>query len=473
MPTMPAKGNDRERRTMTARVPRWLLAASFLLFATWSLVVPINEAPDEPSHWQYARYLHDHWRLPRYQAGFEEANSPPLAYAVFAPLAADASTPEIVMARRPDGSFVSLAAPRVFMNTGEDHLRYWPQRSARLVACAISTATVLFVWRAGLAAAGPTVGLLAALVVALLPMFAFRAGHVSNDALLGCWAAAATWGMVRLLREPFSWRVASLTSAAVGLAYMSKISAIALVPPFALALVLAEPAAQWRVRALRLSALAVAAAIIAPWTVRNLVLYGDFFASEAMRTAVAHIITDRPLLSRYFIDDFPRILTKSFIGVFGWANVLLPRLAYGPYVALFGVGLAGAAVATLRGRLHWRIAVVLAVACLGALAVVVRINLQFTQPQGRYLLPGLPAFAVLLALGLQALPTAVARRFSPGVLGSLLAAANVATLLFVVWPAYYPPLDAHAGERRARHGSGHVEWSCRDRCGREPVRGDR
>ena len=312
-----------------------------------------------------------------------------------------------------------------------------------------------------LAAAGPTVGLLAALVVALLPMFAFRAGHVSNDALLGCWAAAATWGMVRLLREPFSWRVAGLTSAAVGLAYMSKISAIALVPPFALALVLAEPAARWRVRALRLGALAVAAAIIAPWTVRNIVLYGDFFASEAMRTAVAHIITDRPLLSRYFIDDFPRILTKSFIGVFGWANVLLPRLAYVPYVALFGVGLGGAAVATLRGRLHWRITVVLAVACLGALAVVVRINLQFTQLQGRYLLPGLPAFAVLLALGLQALPTAVARRFSPVFLGRSSppptlprCSSSSARLLSAT--------HAHAGERRTRHGPGHVEWSCRD-----------
>ena len=72
---------------MSPRAPRLLLAAAFLLFATWSLVVPINEAPDEPAHWQYARYLHDHWRLPHYAPGFEEANSPPLAYALFAPFA--------------------------------------------------------------------------------------------------------------------------------------------------------------------------------------------------------------------------------------------------------------------------------------------------------------------------------------------------------------------------------------------------
>ena len=78
---------------MSPRPPRLLLAAAFILFAAWSLVVPINEAPDEPSHWQYARYLHDHWRLPPYAPGFEEANSPPLAYALFAPFAAEPVRP--------------------------------------------------------------------------------------------------------------------------------------------------------------------------------------------------------------------------------------------------------------------------------------------------------------------------------------------------------------------------------------------
>jgi hypothetical protein len=56
-----------------------LLTGAFLLFAAWSLAVPINEAPDEPAHWQYARFLHDRRALPHYAPGFEEANSPPIA----------------------------------------------------------------------------------------------------------------------------------------------------------------------------------------------------------------------------------------------------------------------------------------------------------------------------------------------------------------------------------------------------------
>jgi hypothetical protein len=425
-----------------------LLVAAFALFAAWSLVVPINEAPDEPAHWQYARYLHDHWRLPHFAPGFEEANSPPLAYALFAPLATDAATPDIVLAPRPDGAPVSLAPPRMFLNTGEDYQRFWRQRFARLLAAAISTLTVLFVWRAGVAAGGGDVGLLAALVVALLPMFTYRAGHVSNDALMGCCAAAATWGMVRLIREPFAWRVAWWTSAAVGFAYMSKISAIALVPPFALALVLASPAG-WTTRAWRLGALALAGAIIAPWSIRNVVLYGDPFASEAMRHAVAHLITDRPLVSRYFVDEFPRILTQSFIGIFGWANVFLPPVAYYAYVLFFAAGLGSATLAVWRRRLDWRLAAVLALAGLAALAVVVRINLQFTQLQGRYLMQGLPAFAVALALGLRALPPPLLRFTSPAVVGTGLLVANLAALLFVVWPAFHPaPMRTLAtGER--------------------------
>jgi hypothetical protein len=70
--------------------------------------------------------------------------------------------------------------------------------------------------------------------------------------------------------------------------------------------------------------------------------------------------------------------------------------------------------------------------------VVVRINLQFTQMQGRYLFPGLPAFAVLMALGLRSITPAVTRLASPPIVGSVLLAANLYTLVGVMWPTYYP-----------------------------------
>ena len=289
-----------------------------------------------------------------------------------------------------------------------------------------------------MAAGGPTIGVLTALIVALLPMFTFRAGGISNDVAVGCFAAAATWGMVRLVREPFAWRIAWWTSAAIGFAYLTKITAIALVPPFAFALLVAGPAAAWRVRALRLGALALMVAMVAPWSIRNVMLYGDPFASEAMRTAIAPLITDRPLSSPYFVTVFPRVLGKSFIGIFGWAEVTMPPVAYRPYLLLFAVGLGAAALAAARRRLDWRLAALLALTCLAALAVVVRINLQLTQPQGRYLLGCVPAFAILVSLGLRGVPPALTRFTSPAVVGGALLAGNIYALLGVVLPAYHP-----------------------------------
>jgi 4-amino-4-deoxy-L-arabinose transferase-like glycosyltransferase len=434
---------------MTARFPPLLAVACFLLFAAWSLVVPVYEAPDEPAHWQYARHLRDHWSLPLYRPGFEEANSPPLAYLLYAPFAVEIGSPEIAVGRRPNGDLVSLAGTRMFLNTDEDYGRYWPLRAGRLLSALMSVGTVVFTWRAGLAAGGREVGLLAALAVALLPMFAFRAGHVSNDALVACLAAAATWGMVRLVREPFSWRVAWLCSATVGLAYMSKISAIALVPPFVLALLLSSPAPGWRDRLVRLSALALAGAIVAPWSIRNVMLYGDPFASEAMRVAVAHIITDRALFSWYFVSYFPLVLAKSFVGVFGWMSLIMPGWVYAAYWSLFAIAGGTFVVALARKAVDRRLAAVLALSGLAVLVIVVRINLQFTQPQGRYLFPGLPAFAILLALGLHALAGSLRQAVSPLAIGGLLLAGNLYALFGVVWPGFHPaPLRTLAsGER--------------------------
>src|SRR5262245_58013133 len=63
------------------------------VLVAWAFATPVFESPDEPAHWQYARYLHDRWSLPFYEAGFEEANSPPLYYLALAPLAVPSRLP--------------------------------------------------------------------------------------------------------------------------------------------------------------------------------------------------------------------------------------------------------------------------------------------------------------------------------------------------------------------------------------------
>jgi hypothetical protein len=82
------------------------------------------------------------------------------------------------------------------------------------------------------------------------------------------------------------------------------------------------------------------------------------------------------------------------------------------------------------------------------LGAVVHINLSFTQPQGRYLFPALPAIALLVALGLTHLPVAIASR-THVVVPVALGGFNVWCLVFVLIAAFYPPLvrDVKPGMR--------------------------
>ncbi len=81
---------DREPETVTRRpagvtalqnVPSWvLLSPASVLLIAWSLAVPIFEGPDEPAHWQYARYFRAHLQPPPFTEDYIEADqlAPPL-----------------------------------------------------------------------------------------------------------------------------------------------------------------------------------------------------------------------------------------------------------------------------------------------------------------------------------------------------------------------------------------------------------
>ena len=420
------------------------------LFVAWALAVPIFEAPDEPAHWQYARYVHDHWKLPLYQPGFEEANSPPLYYLAIAPFATASKLPPIVVVDDGHGQGVSLAPPRVFANSDRDWTRYRPVLMARLWTALLSLITIGLVYRSAASLMPWSSALATAALAAFLPQFSFRAVTVSNDAAVMLFAAMLTLSCVQLLTRGFTWRRGVIAALALAAAYLSKILAIALAAPLALALLEARTAdggGATEVRApvpmlarfLRLSVLLVALAIVLPWSLRNLMLYGDLTAQNAMRSAVSHIITDRSLFSVYFLWDFPLLLFASFIGLFGWANVVLPKWIYLIFVALALVAAAGVARGWYLRAIDGRVLRMLVLLIAAALAVVVYINLMFTQPQGRYMLQALPAVALFVALGLTHLPKPLGSQ-SLVVTAVALLVLNVWCLAGVIVPAYWPPL---------------------------------
>ena len=438
------------------RHARQLLLASAALLTAWAFVVPVFEAPDEYLHWQYARYIHDHVRLPIYGPFFAEANSPPLYYALIAPFATRMTGPPPVIWSDGTGRVVMPFLPRLHMNADGDLSRYWPIRWTRLVTVLMSLVTIAVCARLGAAAAagdegdaaegaadGATDGaartaLLTAGLVAFLPQFAFRGSHVNNDALVTTMAACTLWGMVVMVRRGFTRRVGIWTAIALAAAYLSKISAICLAPALAL-VILMDERATWRVRVMRLAGVfAVALAIVAPWSIRNVMLYGDPFASGAMEHAVSGIVYERSLWDLHHVTTLPRELFKSFIGTFGFMNVKPHRGVYAVYLLFLLIAGAGLLRRCLRDPRIARLAIVIAAIVICNYAIVVNINLRFDQPQGRYLFPALPAVMLAAALGLRGWRP----RWPAGLTLTAWAAANVALLLFVVRPAYDPPLVA-------------------------------
>src|SRR5215207_484046 len=132
-----------------------LLIITTIWLVAWSFAVPIFESPDEPAHWQFARYLHDNLQLPLYGPDFIEANSPPLYYLLIAPVAQSVETPPH-LAWWDYHTITVPFPPRFYQNTNADFSQYWPIRAARLITILMSVITVLFCYLAGAEASSKT-----------------------------------------------------------------------------------------------------------------------------------------------------------------------------------------------------------------------------------------------------------------------------------------------------------------------------
>ncbi len=161
------------------------------------------------------------------------------------------------------------------------------------------------------------------------------------------------------------------------------------------------------------------------WFIRNAFLYqGDFLGMEARNECVAATCTPQfhPLLRQtcqnqgmgvlemVFGTDYFILLLRSFVAMFGPMNVPTHYYIYTVYYWLFGLGLAAAALPVGRPlSLHWEsrkhrwlIHGGMVMACVIPIFLCVYYSYTWDfQPQGRYLMPMLPAFLYLVTLGVR------------------------------------------------------------------------
>jgi 4-amino-4-deoxy-L-arabinose transferase-like glycosyltransferase len=152
-------------------------------------------------------------------------------------------------------------------------------RGVRVAQALLGTATVALVGLVGLELFGAVVGLIALAVAAAYPGMIELVGTVVAENLLTAFVLAAVWTALRARRPAAAWKRYGwvvATGALTGLATLSHVNGVVLVPALVIAMWGGPPRLAWRALAAPGLLIAATVLVIAPWTVRNAVALHHF-----------------------------------------------------------------------------------------------------------------------------------------------------------------------------------------------------
>jgi 4-amino-4-deoxy-L-arabinose transferase-like glycosyltransferase len=397
------------------RSPYPLLVAFILLATAWNFIIPAYENLDEMEHAEVVRHIVATGQLPVHgdaeAGGFhvrQEASQPPLYHLLGAAWTRILGLPRTAPTVEPvPGAVVACGDPATFYNKTTWKRSPYTQRfpwsghrrmvhGLRLLSTLLQALTVWGTWEIArrLFPKG-SLPLLATAIVAFNPQFLLVAAGVNNDNLI---TPLATWALIVLVdiwqQGPSPARLLGF-GALSGLAALSKLSGLALLGLGGLTLLihaLRERVSFMAVIRRGFLMSAPALALVAPWALHNLRLYGDPTALAPMLEIVGH---------REALDQPPGEIALMWRSYWGQLPcTFYPRVLYWPFALLIVGGCIGLGVKwrTLRpsqregllGLTLWFLIIV---------AAWIRWNLITPAPGGRLLFPAAPGLALLVAAG--------------------------------------------------------------------------
>jgi len=478
-----------QRVMQLTRHGRWaaaILALHLVLGVLYSLAVPPWEAHDEWAHYKFVEYVARHRALPppdqrlTTEYEYDEANQPPLYYIV---AALPVMLVDVADGVRPDvnpyfGSNSGVGGINAAVHHPEQERFPWrgtllALRLARGASLLIGLLGLAAVYRLGrlLAPGRPSVALIALAIAASSPQYLFISSVVTNDVLIAALGCIVAWLAVQVVLEGLRPLPALALALAAGLALLTKLSALALLPFVLLALIAGGIRALRRGESRRAVWLTIGLTLLAAtaaggaWFVSNWRATGHWLPRDPW---VLYRLFDRWIAR---IGDaapvqwaaLPSALVyafRTFWASFGWGNLEAYRWVYWLFAALCAVGLLGwlGWLAQRRTPFDRKIAAgLLAVLVISVFLMAAYRDFDYGGDliRGRYLLPALGAVATLLALGLDTLAGGERSTSSPqrpsqprrvtltgaGLLslGLILVALNIVLPLGVIIPAYAPP----------------------------------
>jgi len=311
----------------------FILLGYIVLALSYSVINPLGEAPDEVSHYAYARYVGRERALPSPEgAARGEVFQPPLYYALVGLATGWIEEGDFTIKANNDFSLAEKT-PNVLLHTRQEAFPYrdgalaWHLMRALSVAMGAVTVWSVYALARVVFASSPALPMAVAAFTAFTPEFLFITSAVNNDNLTAMLSALTLLLLARLVSGASDGaRVWLSVGVLLGLGVWTKMSMLAFVP---LAGVVALIVTKRRGASLaRLSVwIALPMLIVAaPWLIRNWLTYGDPLGWAVMRQ-----VTDA-MVAPMGLAEYPAWLWsffQSFWGRFGGAiHVQMPVSVY-------------------------------------------------------------------------------------------------------------------------------------------------
>ena len=406
-----------------------LLCVGLTVHVGLSLVMvfstPLYEGPDEQGHYHYAVYLAQNGSMPLIlgsatglgRSPVEETelgHHPPLYYGLLSATlwtfdARDMMPTWVEAVSLDEVPKSGVPPPLKFRHGWDEVVPVSPEvrvfRVLRLWSVLFGVVSLLCTYRIGCVVFPQRRVIASAAVVFLvsLPRWSFTHGVLDNGNLASMWSHLALASCVTASARGVPGPRASLMIGLwTGLALVTKLNSLFLVGVVGVLF-----AGTWVVRRAGLRDVLVGGVcagvpvvLLSGWFfVRNELLYGDLLGQKVHMQAFAPTaLGDRSWewLSGGFL---PRVLESS-VGALGWGSVVLPSVVTWLFGGLLLAAVVGWFASVTRvARFREVPFVLLVIAALAVAAILVRFNMTFAQPQGRYLYPAAGAIALLLAAG--------------------------------------------------------------------------
>ena len=275
--------------------------------------------------------------------------------------------------------------------------------------------------------------------VAFQTQVSYEAAMLNNDVVGITTYSLVLYLIVRGVRDRFPKRLCVMLGIALGLAVLTKSTALTAVGIVGLAVLLRMGIKDIRALLERGVLIGIPLAVlVAPWYLYMYATYENFSALEQIKALQYwnYQRDDAPgFFSLLFDVDFAEFRFMETWGEFGWRLIRLSRTmmwAIGLPLLVCLVGLILYGFSILRGRASsendpvehpaaWQklSLLLMVIACVVAYLAIIQFGTEFSLTQARYFFPVVNAVAILLALGLR---TLIPIRYHPFGQGAVLAA---------------------------------------------------